>query len=1026
MGKIRFDRKLVGLSFAPASYLPNISTDQLSITWPALPTDATSGAILTSGVYMGKYYWEFVVSGRCAVVGVAGSDFDTTKEPGFDDSSWGYGDVGGVDATGTLVTGGFLLHGNGVRTGPAIQKETNIGIAINVGTGQLWFSQNGVWLGSGADPAGGKNPLVTMSKVLKDMRPVAGSGCRSQSVGVTIKGKFRAENLTYAIPKGFLALEASECACSKGYLECMERGNCATQQVKSGLLEDCVASGCDPLDCGITERITSQDTCEAVVPIHCNDDFLTCSAKKGANICSCTRGMFECMAGNDCQLDSNSMQEFAVLCAYNKCSMQECGMCSATCNVTQLACTQAYMMCEDRATRKDLDLLINPASVFSPYSTARSLLANMSAQMQPYAGHCECASQFYKCTASGGCVTDEISQRHAELCVLHNCTAQQCGVPKTFQLCNNTNIKCTRNFLDCAGNRPNPKMDVCVQNYAGKSGSDFCNNPKYGGISSCQYDDGTGECYTSGDCACSKTYFECMGDACVDSQTVAEFAQTCLIKGCTAAQCGIGYFACNQTALMCANDYLDCELSETLDPVSTSSANGMTKEPWCSTSMCLRNYFQCMRESNCTSQQDLQAHIEICNEAGCTPGQCGLSPQNEVMRPPDAPQNVLLTSVLGSKISVTWVPSNLALTWSRQGSRNVVLQYNVALYGNCVIDTATLQYKCSRQIGNMTIFSNMPNRVVFGGDDTLVIGQLYRADVFAININGTGPVAWGGTRLSGPPSEPTNLRASRTGAIAAVVRWELPLDTGDTTRTRPLLSYTVEITASPTGTPVALEVANFVTSYSVQGSIGGTWIDCASEGQMCECFGNVRFGTGTLWAEPYFATGSVACAVGDVFPELLKGTPMRCECSPDAQVLKRGLNFSARVLATNSVGKGNYSLPASVKIMGSPGVARNVTAQEFPPDAPNAMLITWAPPADTGFGANDPTAQITLYTVVTSLCMSFNYADMFCDVSEFDVDPRTCGRGNCTLKIPEAGNLIEGNVYYAKVCFPRLCRSLAE
>ncbi len=988
---------------------------------------ATGGAMVTAGVYKGKYYWEFLVSGRCAVVGVGNKDYDTSNEPGYNDRSWGYGDIGGVDVTGTLVTGGFLLHGGGVRVGPAIQKETVIGMAMNVGTGQLWIAQNGQWLGTGADPVTGKNPLVTLTELFDEMHPVAGSGCESQSESVTIKGRFRAENMTYAIPEGYLPLEASDCACSKDYLQCMESGNCATMEVRSGILEDCVSSGCAPAECGITARITSEEQCQSKVPIECNDEFLRCAGDGNASVCTCTRRMFECMADNGCQLDSNKMQEFAVLCAYNKCSMHECGMCSATCNVTQLACTKAYMMCEERASRKDLESLIDPTNVLSPYHSGRSLLANVTGQLETYAGHCECASQFYQCTASGGCVTDDISRQHAELCTLHNCTAAQCGVPKAFQQCNKTNMECTRRYLDCAGNRPDPAQDICVQNFAGKAGIDFCTNPKFGGITSCQYDENSDECYTSGDCACSKAYFECMGEACIDSKDVADFAQTCLVKGCTAAQCGIGYFACNQTSLMCANEYLDCELTdfgESDNEVSSGMSTDMveappTKQPWCSTSMCLRNYFQCMRDANCTSTQDLQAHLEICAEAGCTPGQCGVSPQNEVIRAPDAPQNVLLTSVLGARITVSWVPSNLARLWARQGSKNVVLQYNVALFGNCIIDQGNLEYKCGTHIRNVTIFSNTPNRVTFGGDGTLVIGQLYRAEVYAINVNGTGPIAWGGTRLSGPPSEPTNVVALRTGQIAASVNWQLPLDTGDTTRTRPLLSYTVEVKATPDSMPIAVEVPNYVTSYAVQTSIGGTWTDCATEGQVCLCYGNVRFGIGTLWSEPYFATGSVVCDVGPIFPELLKGRTMTCQCSSDAQVLKRGQNFSARVLATNSVGKGNYSQPASVKVMGAPGVISNISAQEVPPEAPNTMLVTWVPPADTGFGQSDPSAPILSYTVIMSLCITFDYSNTECKVSETTVDPRSCTRGNCSLNIPEAGNLIEGNVYYIKV--PQAC-----
>ena len=133
------------------------------------------------------------------------------------------------------------------------------------------------------------------------------------------------------------------------------------------------------------------------------------------------------------------------------------------------------------------------------------------------------------------------------------------------------------------------------------------------------------DCYTSGDCACSKDYVGCMKEACVDEDAMLEFAETCIQKGCTAEQCGLDMFNCNQTGLVCANSYLDCELGAILEDEPTDAGENavllkagedmggnVIVEPWCATSFCLRTYFQCMSSAKCTTQADLRAQFNIC------------------------------------------------------------------------------------------------------------------------------------------------------------------------------------------------------------------------------------------------------------------------------------------------------------------------------------------------------------------------------------------------------------------------------
>ena len=55
---------------------------------------------------------------------------------------------------------------------------------------------------------------------------------------------------------------------------------------------------------------------------------------------------------------------------------------------------------------------------------------------------------------------------------------------------------------------------------------------------------------------------------------------------------------------------------------------------------------------------------------------------------------------------------------------------------------------------------NEPRKVRF---ENLNIGTLYKASIWAVNLNGTSPVPGIGiTRLSGPPKEPQDLTAERT------------------------------------------------------------------------------------------------------------------------------------------------------------------------------------------------------------------------------------------------------------------------
>eukprot|EP00961_Rhodomonas_salina_P046178 619785-Rhodomonas_salina.2 len=70
------------------------------------------------------------------------------------------------------------------------------------------------------------------------------------------------------------------------------------------------------------------------------------------------------------------------------------------------------------------------------------------------------------------------------------------------------------------------------------------------GLLGCKYNPISDLCFTSVNCNCSKSYFQCMHNGgCVDEESNRAFARMCAADGCTAAQCGIqDALPCNYTA----------------------------------------------------------------------------------------------------------------------------------------------------------------------------------------------------------------------------------------------------------------------------------------------------------------------------------------------------------------------------------------------------------------------------------------------------------------------------------------------
>jgi cysteine-rich repeat protein len=749
-----------------------------------------------------------------------------------------------------------------------------------------------------------------------------------------------------------------------------------------GQVEDvCVAdfSGCvytiQGLDGAITQRTPNGG------PLWMFDDEGLYCAPNATVECECTREYFKYLLQNSCEGEDNQISSFKDMCSArgcssdqcglrwpkssalaSKCTTEQCGSCRPSCNATELRCIDEYMAFDNQIS----------AQVHGVFDKE----------------YCYCAAGVYTCMDHGACLVDEASIQHSKMCLAHNCTAA--GASEKFNLCNQTNIECTDPFFKCQKERLDPGVDECVQNYKKGKGKEFCTLSSFGGIQGCIYEEQDDSCYSSGDCACSKDYFGCMKERCVEEEAIMEFAETCVHQGCSAAQCGLDHFSCNRTGLVCANAFLMCELGSTGEEVVVNTGEVVEQEieddkgeeviiqPWCATSFCLRTYFQCMTSAKCIDEEDLKVHLDFCREAGCTPGQCGILPLSEEPQKPDAPRFIELISILGRKLDVVWQHSALALKWSKQGSKNSVLQYIMQLEAcECLKATCVVyaDYKCDTFIGISTLMFDDPRKVRF---ENLNIGTLYKTTIWAVNINGTSPIhGIAITRLSGPPKEPQDLTAERTRPRVAFVSWKLPLDTGDTTRDRPLTGYRLELTTSPSAKAVTFSLLQSTSTYEVTQTVGGQFTYCAAHGGTCKCGGVARFGIPGGWSPPKERLGSFKCQPSANFPDMVIGERERCECSSDAQVLVPGQNLSARVLAINIVGVGNYTLPSAVKIMGEPSVAQNVSTNE----TENYIEVTWVPPADTGFGVSDPSPPpIVAYTIYTTTCRDFDLSDLLCDV----------------------------------------------
>ena len=143
----------------------------------------------TIGVSTGKWYFETVVGGSGAMVGVATASAALSNYTGSDASGWSYYGTDGNKYTGGVNT----------AYGSTYTANDVIGVALDMDSGKVWFSKNGTWQASG-DPAAGTNAAYsTLSGVVFPVLSYANTGGTSH---------FNAGQrpFSYTPPTGYVAL----------------------------------------------------------------------------------------------------------------------------------------------------------------------------------------------------------------------------------------------------------------------------------------------------------------------------------------------------------------------------------------------------------------------------------------------------------------------------------------------------------------------------------------------------------------------------------------------------------------------------------------------------------------------------------------------------------------------------------------------------------------------------------------------------------------------------------------------------
>lgn len=151
----------------------------------------------------GQYYWEVqVTSAQDPAVGVAAKTLVNAAR-----TSVAFGTAGGHVS---YVRAGarYLNSNNDAAFGAAYTAGDVIGVALNATSGKVWFSKNGVWQGSGSNPAAGTGALQLTSvggQYCATFGYAQYFGAGGQSVVGAATANFGQSAFNYTPPAGFNA-----------------------------------------------------------------------------------------------------------------------------------------------------------------------------------------------------------------------------------------------------------------------------------------------------------------------------------------------------------------------------------------------------------------------------------------------------------------------------------------------------------------------------------------------------------------------------------------------------------------------------------------------------------------------------------------------------------------------------------------------------------------------------------------------------------------------------------------------------
>lgn len=172
-----------------------VSRNNVAVLWDC--------AVSTFGLSSGKWYWEVHcdvgvavgtgTSRHCyGVSSIVGSPPGVmTVPPGTGPSSVGYLQSNGNRYYNTAST----AYGSAYTVGDVI------GVALDIGTGRVWFSKNGSWQNAG-DPAAGTGQAATIT-ITNPVRPQVGLYYPSAAPFASATVNFGASPFAYSPPVGF-------------------------------------------------------------------------------------------------------------------------------------------------------------------------------------------------------------------------------------------------------------------------------------------------------------------------------------------------------------------------------------------------------------------------------------------------------------------------------------------------------------------------------------------------------------------------------------------------------------------------------------------------------------------------------------------------------------------------------------------------------------------------------------------------------------------------------------------------------